>query len=63
MDLVLKGQSLMASMTGPGQQREPNGSASLASLLPVVASTIADMDLPPHELAQVEEAFIGAGLL
>ena len=27
------------------------------------ASTIADMDLPPHELAQVEEVFIGAGLL
>ena len=29
----------------------------------LVASTIADMDLLPHELAQVEEAFIGAGLL
>ena len=29
----------------------------------LVASTIAQMDLPPHELAQVEEAFIGAGLL
>ena len=29
----------------------------------LVASTIAEMDLPPHELAQVEEAFIGAGLL
>ena len=29
----------------------------------LVASTIADMDLPAHELAQVEEAFIGAGLL
>ena len=29
----------------------------------LVASIIADMDLPPHELAQVEEAFIGAGLL
>ena len=29
----------------------------------LVASTIGDMDLPPHELAQVEEAFIGAGLL
>ena len=29
----------------------------------LVASTIADMDLPPHELAQVEEAFFGAGLL
>ena len=29
----------------------------------LVASTIAHMDLPPHELAQVEEAFIGAGLL
>ena len=29
----------------------------------LVASTIADMDLPPNELAQVEEAFIGAGLL
>ena len=29
----------------------------------LVASTITDMDLPPHELAQVEEAFIGAGLL
>ena len=27
----------------------------------LVASTIADMDLHPHELAQVEEAFIGAG--
>ena len=29
----------------------------------LVASTIADMDLPPNELAQVEEAFIGASLL
>ena len=29
----------------------------------LVANTIADMDLPPNELAQVEEAFIGAGLL
>ena len=29
----------------------------------LVASTIADMDLSPHELAQVEEAFISAGLL
>ena len=29
----------------------------------LVASTIVDMDLPPNELAQVEEAFIGAGLL
>ena len=29
----------------------------------LVASTIADMDLPPQGLAQVEEAFIGAGLL
>ena len=28
----------------------------------LVASTIADMDLPSTELAQVEEAFIGAGL-
>ena len=29
----------------------------------VVARTIAEMDLPPQELAEVEEAFIGAGLL
>ena len=29
----------------------------------LVASTIAQMDLPAHELARVEEAFIGAGLL
>ena len=29
----------------------------------LVASTIADIDLSPRELAQVEEAFIGAGLL
>ena len=29
----------------------------------LVASTIAEMDLSPHELAQVEEAFISAGLL
>jgi len=29
----------------------------------LVSSTIADMDLPSTELAQVEEAFIGAGLL
>ena len=29
----------------------------------LVASTIAEMDLLPHELAQVEESFIGAGLL
>ena len=29
----------------------------------LVASTIADMDLDPPALAEVEEAFIGAGLL
>ena len=29
----------------------------------LVASTIADMDLGPVVLAEVEEAFIGAGLL
>ena len=29
----------------------------------LVASTIADMDLGPVALAEVEEAFIGAGLL
>ena len=29
----------------------------------LIQRTIADMDLPPHELAQGEEAFIGAGLL
>ena len=29
----------------------------------LVASTIADMDLDPSTLAEVEEAFIGAGLL
>jgi hypothetical protein len=29
----------------------------------LVADTIAQMDLPPQELAQVEEAFISAGLL
>ena len=29
----------------------------------LVASTIAQMDLPPHELVQVEEASISAGLL
>ena len=29
----------------------------------LVASTVADMDLPPNELVQVEEAFIGVGLL
>ena len=29
----------------------------------LVASTIADMDLDPAALAEVEEAFIGAGLL
>ena len=29
----------------------------------LVASTIADMDLDPAVLAEVEEAFIGAGLL
>ena len=29
----------------------------------LVASTIAQMDLPPHELAQVEEAFISAVML
>ena len=29
----------------------------------LVASTIADMDLDPVTLAEVEEAFIGAGLL
>ena len=29
----------------------------------LVASTIADMDLDPAALAEVDEAFIGAGLL
>ena len=29
----------------------------------LIQQTIAVMDLLPHELAQVEEAFIGAGLL
>ena len=29
----------------------------------LVASTIADMDLDPAVMAEVEEAFIGAGLL
>ena len=29
----------------------------------LVTSTIADMDLDPAALAEVEEAFIGAGLL
>ena len=29
----------------------------------LIQQTIADMDLPPHVLAQVEEAFIGVGLL
>ncbi len=29
----------------------------------LVARTIADMDLDPDALAEVEEAFIGAGLL
>ena len=29
----------------------------------LIQQTIADMDLAPQELAQVEEAFIGAGLL
>tara|TARA_Y100001933_G_scaffold35879_1_gene30899 strand:+ start:1908 stop:2105 length:198 start_codon:yes stop_codon:yes gene_type:complete len=29
----------------------------------LVASTITDMDLDPAALAEVEEAFIGAGLL
>ena len=29
----------------------------------LVDSTIADMGFPPHDLAQVEGAFIGAGLL
>ena len=55
---VLKGQFLMALMTGPNQRRERSGLRSLS----VDPATIADMDLP-LELAQVEEAFIGAGLL
>ena len=29
----------------------------------LVASTIADMDLDPAAMAEVEEAFVGAGLL
>ena len=29
----------------------------------LVASTIADMDLDPAGMAEVEEAFVGAGLL
>ena len=29
----------------------------------LIASTIADMDLDPAALAEVEQAFIGAGLL
>ena len=60
MASVLKVPSLMALMTGHDQQRARNGSASRLKL---VSSTIADMDLPPEELALVEEAFIGAGLL
>ena len=35
----------------------------LAITRELVASTIADMDLDPATLAEVEEAFIGAGLL
>ena len=57
--LGLEGAILDGLDDWPGQQREPNGSASLASWLPAPSPTW----LPPHELAQVEEAFIGAGLL
>ena len=35
----------------------------LAITSQLIQETIADMDLPPNELAQVEEVFIGAGLL
>ena len=35
----------------------------LAITRELVASTLADMDLDPATLAEVEEAFIGAGLL
>ena len=34
-----------------------------ASLVELIRQTIADMDLDPDALAEVEEAFIGAGLL
>ena len=43
--------------TCPGQQRE--GVVRINREL--VASTIAEMDLDPAALAEVEEAFIGAG--
>ena len=44
---------------GPGQQRERSGSLTRQ----LVQQTIAEMDLDPVALAEVEEAFIGAGLL
>ena len=50
-----------------GQENHWLKSATLWELFRItrelVASTIAGMDLPPLELAQVEVAFIGAGLL
>ena len=49
----------MASTTGPVQQRDE----WFRITRELVASTIADMDLDPVALAEVEEAFVGAGLL
>ena len=50
-----------------GQENHCPRSASRKEWLRItrelVASTIADMDLDPDALAEVEEAFIGAGLL
>ena len=54
--LGLEGSSSMVSTTGPGQRRERR----VPITRELVASTIADMDLDPAALAEVEEAFIGA---
>ena len=51
----------MASPNGP--HRPPARSGSFAITRQLIQQTIADMDLDPEALAEVEEAFIGAGLL
>ena len=53
---------------GVGRKVQPHSRVAAADLIfritrELVASTIADMDLDPAALAEVEETFIGAGLL
>ena len=65
MPNILDGLGLEGSvLDGPAEWPASTSSREwFAITRQLIRQTIADMDLPPHELAQVEEAFIGAGLL